>query len=427
MTIAELFESRKNDHRWNTSYPLNPEDWANYRIEGPLPFDNEQRLSFYIHIPFCKQLCSFCEYTRMLCPDDNLQDIYLRTVAKDIEQFKERYQGYTLLGCDIGGGTPTSLSEENFSFLMEVYQNALAGLELSSEFEPSIEATFDTLSENKLTGMVKAGLHRLSLGVQSSCQSVLQGHHRLNGNVRQMADWITAAWKTGIKKVNLDFMYGLHGQNTESITQDLELIYRLRPQQVTLYELRTNMIAIKAPLSKEELFAQYTQYYDGLISMGYKGRYGQNTFSVDANDCGVSSYLRERMLNGTSYKGFGMSAQSMSSAGVSYNIGKLSNNPQQVLNAKGYREEYTYLLPVKELAAKYLAISAYNGSFSVKRLLDFGLDEKELNNKLFFCLAQGLLIKDKDDRMHITKKGFLHYGAVFSLFYEAHKDDYFRV
>lgn len=69
MTIAELFQSRKNDPRWNMSYQLNPSDWAAYN---------------------------------------------------DIEQFKQRYKDITLLGFDIGGGTPTSLSENNFSLLMQI-------------------------------------------------------------------------------------------------------------------------------------------------------------------------------------------------------------------------------------------------------------------------------------------------------------------
>lgn len=418
MTIAELYESKKDDPRLNTSYPLHPEDWAKYRVEGPLPFSNEEQLSFYIHIPFCKQLCSFCEYTRMLCPDEGMQERYLRAVANDIVRFKEQHHGFTLLGCDIGGGTPTALSEKNFLLLMEVYGNALKGLELSSGYEPSIEATFDTLTESKLKGIVNAGIHRLSLGVQSSCDAIMKRHRRLGSDERQMSDWLAMADRIGIKKVNLDFMYGFQGQNEASIGRDLELIGHLRPHQVTLYELRTNMLTSNASLSKEELYDQYSQYYDGITGMGYKGRFGQNTFSMDADDEGVSSYLRERMINGASYKGFGMSAQSMSRAGVSYNVGKLSKNPMQALNDSDYQEEYTYLLPSKELVAKYMAISAYNGSFSQKRLLELGMDEERLKQKLDFCISQGLLLDGEDDRIYVTRKGFMHYGALFSLFYE---------
>jgi oxygen-independent coproporphyrinogen-3 oxidase len=244
----------------------------------------------------------------MLCPDENVQRDYLLAIANDIERFKQQYKDVTLLGFDIGGGTPTSLSEKNFSLLMQIYQSAISGVGLDDQYEPSIEGTFNTLSEQKLEAMSKNGFHRLSLGVQSSCNLVLRQHQR-EVPTKQSCHH---GWRRLGKKEsesNLDFMYGLNGQNELTIRQDLELISRLRPQQVTLYELRTNMISAKESFTKEELFDQYVQYYDGLIALGYYARFGQNTFSVDATDEGVSSYLRERMLNGAAYKGFGLSAQ----------------------------------------------------------------------------------------------------------------------
>ena len=181
------------------------------------------------------------------------------------------------------------------------------------------------------------------------------------------------------------------------------------------------MISAKESFSKEELFDQYVQYYDGLISLGYYARFGQNTFSVDVTDEGVSSYLRERMLNGAAYKGFGMSAQSMSSEGIAYNVGKLAVTPQNALNKEGYLEQFTYLLPPDELASKYMAISAYNGSFSIARLRDYGISERSLNETLDFCVEEGLLYKEERNRVFITKKGFKHYGALFSLFYSKNR------
>ena len=417
MTIADLYQSRKNDPCWNTSYPISPSDWATYRVQGPLSFENDRRLSFYIHIPFCKQLCSFCEYTRMPCPDDNVQRNYLFAIANDIKRFKQQYQDVTLLGFDIGGGTPTSLSEKNFSLLMQIYQTAISELGLDDKYEPSIEGTFNTLSEYKLEAMVKSGFHRLSLGVQSSCNSVLHQHQRGSTKEAIMSAWLKKAWEKGIKKINLDFMYGLKGQNQSTIRQDIELISRLRPQQVTLYELRTNMISAEESFTKDELYDKYVQYYDGLIALGYYARFGQNTFSVDTTDEGVSSYLRERMLNGAAYKGFGLSAQSMSSLGIAYNVGKLAVTPQNELNKESYTELFTYLLPLNELASKYMAISAYNGSFSIARLRDYGISERILNEIVGFCIDEGLLYKGERDRMFITPKGFKHYGALFSLFY----------
>lgn len=418
MDIAGLFESRKNDPRWNTSYPLNPADWAIYRNPGTLPFDRDKRLSFYIHIPFCKHLCSFCEYTRILCPNEQLQKKYINAVANDIRQFKNQYNDFTLLGFDIGGGTPTALSDTSFYSLLDVYDEAIAGLSLSDTFEPSIEATFNTLSNNKLSRLTRSNIRRLSLGIQSSCESILKNYSRSILFETKIKEWLKKAWDAGIKKINLDLMYGLEGQNTETIACDLNLIAELQPQQVSLYELRTNMIPCKNIPSKAELYNQYLLYYEGLTKMGYNACFGQNTFSVFNEDFGVSSYLRERMLNGASYKGFGISAQSMSSVGLSYNKGKVLSVSSSLLSAQSYPEEYTYILPNKELAAKYMAISAYSGSFSLERLKMFGVNNSILQEILSFCMSEGLLRDNGHQRFNVTKKGFKHYGALFSLFYD---------
>ena len=93
MDIAELLSYRKIDPLWNTSYPLAPKDWEPFRVASPLYFKGESELSFYIHIPFCKQLCSFCEYTRMMCPDDETQKKYL-TMDKESGETVERYDSY---------------------------------------------------------------------------------------------------------------------------------------------------------------------------------------------------------------------------------------------------------------------------------------------------------------------------------------------
>lgn len=412
MSIKEIFEKRKDDPMWNTSYPLSPEDWTKYRVDAQLSFEGEDELSFYIHIPFCKKLCSFCEYTRMICPDENVQNHYLDVVSHDIAQFKSKYKDYVLKGFDIGGGTPTSLTDSCFSKLLDVYDGAIEGLKISYDYEPSIEGTFNTLSERKLDRIARSGIKRLSLGIQTTNGHILYSHNREEIENEAMHMWMNKAYEYGIKKINLDLMYGLIGQNEESIRRDLEIIRSLAPQQVTLYELRTNMISCKKLPAKIELYGMYSQLYEGLKSMGYNARFGQNTFSIDDNDSGVSSYLRSRMIDGASYKGFGISAQSMNSKGVSYNYGKNYRNIFDVISRESYEEEYTYNLPSAELNAKYIAISGYYGSFSLSRVLS---RENNLNEVIAFCKDNGL-VELKDNRIQITEKGFMYYGAVLSLF-----------
>jgi oxygen-independent coproporphyrinogen-3 oxidase len=213
-------------------------------------------------------------------------------------------------------------------------------------------------------------------------------------------------------------MYGLKGQSIDTLQFDIQTIAALNPEQVTLYELRTNMTGEENHWDKDALFNGYSYLYQQLISLGYTARFGQNTFSKDEADRGVSSYLRHRMIDGTAYKGFGLSAQSMSREGVAYNIGKNSAAMKSLINNTTYGEEYTYHLQSSELAAKYIAIAAYHGSFSLTRLTELlGVDATSYyHQQLSFCQANDLLTIT-GDVVTCTPKGFKYYGAVFSLFY----------
>ena len=113
-----------------------------------------------------------------------------------------------------------------------------------------------------------------------------------------------------------------------------------------------------------------------------------------------------------------MSAQSMSQSGISYNIGKLSKHTSQYMERDSYIEEYTYALPVKERLAKFISISAYSGSLSLKNMSRIlGRDAQTIfDQQIQFVLQEGLFVK-KNNTLYITQQGFKHFGASFALFY----------
>lgn len=415
--LGNLFERLKENDLLNTSYPLRVKDWDAFRVHESLSFDDERELAFYIHIPFCKQLCSFCEYCRIPLPSAEIQEKYLRTIESDINRFISRHKHISLYGFDIGGGTPTSLDESCFHLLMDIYDNTVYRLSKTVDFEPSIEATFQTLTINKIRRIAQSGIKRISLGVQTIDSKLLADYHRRNAQIEEMQHWIDVIHECGIEKINLDMMYGLNGQNEKSIENDIAVLQMLHPEQITLYELRSNMIGCLS-INKLQCYNIYNTLCQGIHEMGYRGRFGQNTFSLDRNDFGMSSYLRHRMLNGKAYKGFGISAQSMSKHGLSYNIGKLSKNPSVYLNLDSFPEEYTYKLPTKERLAKFISISAYSGSLSLQGLSKIiGLDANSFFSKVIqFALSEGLFTKE-NNTLYITQGGFKYYGATFALFY----------
>ena len=420
--IQRLFEQRKNNPLFNTSYPLSPGEWAKYSTSGTLSFDASKPIAFYLHIPFCRQICSFCEYTKMCVPDTEKQRNYISTLIRDIERFVEKYPEWKFYGFDIGGGTPTALDSEVFSELMIWYKHFIGERTVTDRFEPSIEGTFDSMVSDyqgyhKSRLIAKAGIKRLSLGIQSTSNIVLKPLHRNPISCKEMAEAIEEWHRLGISKINLDLMYGLPGQTVENIRKDIEVIRMLNPEQVTVYEFRTNQLHASYKTDNDTCFTQYCELYEGLIRLGYYGEFGRNTFSRDAHDMGLSSYLRPRMFDGWQYKGFGISAQSMSEYGVSYNMGK-NESIGKLIDNHSYESIAYYNLPSNELLNKFIAISGYSGGFSIsvaKRL--FGEDFATRYNHILNFLINEKLATISSDRLQLTKSGFRHYGAILSLFY----------
>lgn len=419
-SLEELWMSRKNNQLYNTSYPLSPDDWKKYRRAGELDFSGVRQLAFYIHIPFCRHLCPFCEYKRTTTPSKEIQQRYLSGLETDVKAFIDKYPDVELSGFDIGGGTPTALSTANFGRLMDLYKHTVQRLHLSAQYEPSIEGTFQTLTTEKTRMITAAGFRRVSLGIQSANKLVQQSNGRINPDSAFMLQTINTLRTEGVEKINIDLMYGLKGQDLPHLQNDLDLIEILSPEHVTLYEFRPNLLGVNENMSKEELYRSYNFLYKGLTALGYNSRFGQNTFSKNSTDKGLSSYLRNRMFHFMPYKGFGIAAQSMSPQGISYNIGKEGNRlDTELLLSNTFPAADCYLLPRHELLSKYLAVSAYGGfiSFEVaNRILkdDFG---KVFDAEICFCLDRGLMDRHKD-RLRITPEGFKHYGATFSLFYK---------
>lgn len=423
MTISSsdairILKERIDVPRYNTSYPIFPSDWYKYNSVGRLPFDYDKPIAFYLHIPFCKRLCTFCEYSRTILPSAELQTKYLKTLSRDIADFISGKANLQLYGFDIGGGTPTALDNQPFEVLIDIYSKVTGMINTTSDYEPSIEGSFDTLSLHKAKLIADSGIHRLSLGVQSSRKSVLAPLNRRTEKIDSMCRAIELARNAGIRKINLDLMYGLPGQSLDSIKDDIRLIGYLRPEQVTVYELRTNQLPTTYKVNAQLNYDQYCILFDELTGMGYSCLFGQNTFSMDPEDKGLSSYLRHRMFDGWQYKGFGLSAQSMSDVGLSYNLCKGSINLNQISGIPTYESVRHYALPREEIFAKYVAISGYSGGVSLKSSRRiYGSDFDARFGEIISVLEKEGLGTIIDDRLQMTRKGYRYYGAILSLFY----------
>jgi len=419
MSVEEIFEKRKDNAVYNTSYPLRPSDWAPWKVETALPFDGESELSFYVHIPFCQNLCKFCEYVRYKKVDEETETAYLDIVDKDIANFRQQHGINKLLGFDIGGGTPTALSDNSFRKLLELAERHTQGIPLSKGFSGSIEGTFHSISSEKIAMMAEHPrlFNRLSFGLQNINKDFLHSNGRDNGSFRRMEAVFQECRKRGIPILNIDLMYGFPNQTPEDIQATMRAVQELMPEHVTVYELRTNMLHQYKTASAENRNQQYSSLYSLIRELGYNGMFGGNTFSR-VGDTGLSSYLHNRMIENGSYKGFGIAAQSKSREGVSYNIGKNGETLEACLRRGHFEGGDTYVLPPSEMLGKYLAISGYHGRFDLGIMENItGTNPLENFAHVFDFLLKAKLVEISGQQVSFTPRGFKHYGAVLSLFY----------
>lgn len=415
--IQQLMHAADPNLMVNTSYPVYPEGFACYQSDQDL-FQATDALGVYLHVPFCRQRCSFCEYTRFLhSREDELR--YLALLEEQVQDFLSSHQIRLLYGLDIGGGTPTALCDEAFDRLMNLQEGICRSAHGTVPgFRKSIEGSFPTLTDAKISSIAEHGFQRLSVGLQTCSENLLSQADRDNGTRNHMLDVRRQAAAAGIRRFNVDLMYGLADLTEKDIWQTIALIGTLAPDEVTLYETRFNQNGQSSSgVTRDLQFAQYSLYFELLTKAGYHGVFGRNTFSKYPDEIGMSSYLAHRMLDGIAYKGFGISAQSMSPLGLSYGACKdaaLVSMP----GLSAIREAYNYALPPRELAAKYISIALYSGSFrlsALERILR--ADPKVVYSaQLSYLVSHGFARRDQDTII-LTRRGFRFYGAVGSLFW----------
>ena len=411
----------------NTSYPYKPEYFKQYQSHTDIMADVEE-LSLYFHIPFCKNLCRFCEYTRFLLTNEAEEQHYLDLLERQVDDYLNHHTIKLLYGLDVGGGTPSVLSEKGLRRLFKITGGSSFAVPKVNDYESSIEFSYDTIDEDKIALIGEAQFKRVSTGIQIYDFGIMNRYNRKTADLENIAAVNHAFKKAGIQKINLDVMYGFPNQTDETLATTIAVIGQLDVEQVTLYEMRYNQNNLKIRnITRKTLYNQYCQLYHSLTEMGYKARFGQNTFSKFDHDEGVSSYLRYRMKQGLPYKGFGISAQSMSMEDLSYNSLK-GIATSYLPEIERIDESYVYALPKEEIVGKYVCVSLYNGCFNlevVSRIL--GADAESYYQEELSYLTDKQLIKIDNKIVNLTREGFEYYAVVAAFFWsKTHRMKYLR-
>lgn len=191
-----------------------------------------QRLSLYVHIPFCESLCYYCSCNKIVTRKHLRGAAYLVSLTREVELYTQQIgarQPITQL--HVGGGSPTFLSDDELTELMGMLRRSF---EIVPGGEHSIEIDPRTVDSSRLSHLADLGFNRISFGVQDFDPDVQEAVHRVQPET-QVFSLMAAARRCGFESVNVDLLYGLPLQTPESFARTLRRVVDLRPDRVALY------------------------------------------------------------------------------------------------------------------------------------------------------------------------------------------------
>lgn len=189
------------------------------------------KISLYIHIPFCAQKCLYCDFPSF-ARKDHLRKAYIEALNKEIISLREKHNNLEINTIFIGGGTPSVLESNELECLLK----EIAKLNMAKDIEYSIECNPGNLTEEKLEVMKKYGVNRISMGLQAKQDNLLKGLGRIH-NYKTFKENFLLAKKVGFNNINVDLMFGLPNQRLNEWEEALREIISLEPAHISAYSL----------------------------------------------------------------------------------------------------------------------------------------------------------------------------------------------
>lgn len=363
----------------------------------------------YVHIPFCQRKCKYCDFTSFDKCDETIKEKYVEALLQEIEQCKIEKQVTTIY---FGGGTPSVLpAEEIEKILAKIKQK----FEVSQKAEITIEVNPGTVDSQKLKKYREIGINRLSIGLQSTQNRLLEMLGRIHGYEEFLKTYRNAR-KIGFDNVNVDLMLGLPTQTLEDLNQSLTKIISLNPEHISLYslileegtELEKLVSQNKLEMIPEELERQmYWQTKKILEQNGYC-HYEISNFAKP----NFQSKHNLNCWNQEEYIGFGVAAHSYMDKKRFSNVETLEEylqHPSKILQEQqtfeGQAKEYM-MLGLRKIQG--VSISKFEQKFQIHPLFYFRFEISKLEQ-------EGLLEVDLDE-IRLTKKGLDLANLVFEEF-----------
>ena len=187
---------------------------------------NKTPLGIYVHVPFCRSKCQYCDFYSLTAKDDKLMDSYLTAMIAHIRETGPLAPGYKVDTIYFGGGTPTFFGADGMATILTAIRRSF---DVDPDAEITFEANPDSVSDKLLSRLKAEGFNRVSLGVQCDDDAIL----KKLGRPHDYAQAVSAAQrirKAGYKNLSIDLMYGLPGQTLKAWKDTLERVLTMNPE-----------------------------------------------------------------------------------------------------------------------------------------------------------------------------------------------------
>lgn len=193
-----------------------------------------KELGIYIHIPFCKKKCNYCDFISYSNKDEFILK-YIEILKKEIERSVKltNSEEYIVKTIYIGGGTPSFINSES---IIEILKEIRKKYIIDKDVEITIEVNPGTVTEQKLCDYYNSGINRLSIGLQSDNDEILKTIGRIH-TYSEFLNTYKLARKVGFKNINVDLMLALPNQTVEILENTVNRVVKLNPEHISIYSL----------------------------------------------------------------------------------------------------------------------------------------------------------------------------------------------
>ncbi len=369
-------------------------------------------LSLYIHIPWCVQKCPYCDFNSHTLKGEIPQSEYIQHLLNDLEQDAKLTGDRLVKTIFIGGGTPSLLSSESMQQLMDGVRRIIP---LDPAAEITMEANPGTVEAERFSGYQRAGVNRISIGVQSFGSDKLITLGRIHGPEEAKRAARLAA-ELGLRSFNLDLMHGLPSQTFDEGLSDLTQAIALSPPHLSWYQLTiepNTQFGSRPPVLPDDdaLWEIFTKGHQLLTQAGYQ-QYETSAYAKPGYQCEHNiNYWRFG-----DYLGIGCGAHGK----ISFADGRILRTVK-VKHPRGYMEG-SYLHQSHQVENEDRPFEYFMNRFRLLEpmsRLEFtqftGLAEHTIRSQLDEALKQGY-ITESETEWQITQHGKLFLNSLLELF-----------